>query len=286
MKRTRLLAVVLGAILPCIACDRIELPNDGSIRFRVVDTQAKTSMSETTTVDNFLVSAYKNGSMIFLFQNLVTVQDGDSKVAAGYYWPDWNVDFYATFPVVQGQKIDFDASLKTASVKYTNLDGSQDFVTASSINTSSSSTVALTFRHVLSNFADLSLGGSLDALTFYVKSVKLSLPQSARYNFNSDTWSELGNVAEKSFETPGSIVGTTTRDVVENYSLVPGTYDLTVEYSVLGNGINRTYVKTAEVTFLKGHKTSVSGVLTNDLSPVAFTASVQEWEQNTEEITL
>jgi len=286
MKRIRVLAEACGIILSCAACDRMELPDDGSIRFRVTANPAKASMSETTTVDNFLVSGYKTGTMLFLFENSVTVQDGSTKVVAGYCWPEWNMDFYAAFPVVQGQKIDFDTSSKTASIKYTNLDGSQDFVTAISTNTSPSSAVALTFRHVLSNFENLSLRGSLDAVSFFVKSVKLSLPQSARYNFNSDTWSELGNVGEKPFVTNGNIFGTASMNVVENYSLVPGTYDLTVEYSVIANGISRSYVKTAEVNFMQGHKTTVNGVLTNDLTPVNFTVTVEEWEQNTEEIVL
>lgn len=261
--------LLLPALVLALSCRKLENGPGETIRFKVVNYSGKDGMVETTGIGDFLLSAYRAAGDAEFCLNRTAVRSGDANELPGYYWPlDGALDFYASFPPARGQDISYDASCGEVRTEYSGLDGSQDYVGAYAYGISGQAAVKLEFRHLLSDFSQLQLTASHPDASVDVVSVRIRLPESATYGFESDSWFGTGNCTERVF-CPA--------DKLCDYSLVPGTYTLTVEYDVCLYGTRKRFCKSADITFRQGFRTRVSGIIENDMSLSSLNVSTMPW---------
>ena len=163
MKTKFLFAALAAAAMTACSTDEVVDVNRGNaISFRTSIDRAVTRTtvySSTSLMDNFKVTAIGNSATYFDGLEVTKGEDNAWTTASTYYWPNYNLDFYAYAPtdinstssatvsIASGDNAQTISNFKPTS-KVAN---QQDLVVAvAKDQASSSSAVALNFKHALS----------------------------------------------------------------------------------------------------------------------------------------
>lgn len=287
MKHCRILISV--ALVAVFGCSKALAPapvEDGlPIVFGVVaDGVAVRSVStaEDITGQGFTAAAVSEGRV--LFNETAVRVEGESYFAPNaqrirrYYFPlpPATTSFYACFPPVQ--PIDLDKS-GNASLHYLQ-DGATDLLAAMLTGVvSSPGSVPLVFDHILSKaFVSCEVAASED-FTFTVTSVRIAVPQTACYSFESNYWEPQGEECLEEFLTDPVLLGGTTL-TGEPRTFVPGSHAITVEWTVKhGDDYLGRFSRTLDgVEFEQGKVHAVNLTFSDkSINGFLFTITVNQW---------
>lgn len=243
-----------GKLLP------VEFSVNDEFAVEVMGTKAVTEVT-TATLSTIYVSATTGtaGSETSKWNSIAFTKNGSNFTSAGRYWPatDPQYHFYAS-------NVALTANAAGCTVAP---NGTADVVCAYLASPTYLETNALTFSHIYSRIATLSLAAA-DATNFTVSNISwklLAAKTSGTYNIRTGAWTATG--ADKTL--------TASPDVL----IVPGTYSLQCTYTIADKNGNysKTFTKTASITLAAGKKYTISAKATHDATDIVFTVTVTPW---------
>lgn len=278
--------IPINIILPFLAaaicgCERTDTCPDvlHEIRFDSglcldVDTKA---MSERTSAAGFTCLALRSDGSTFI-DNVRTTTSGSYQTVPGRYWPaSGTLSFYGVLPNVSMTRSSGSVICPVGSSS-SPLTGSEDYIVASRTNVSNAtSPVSMQFGHILSQVSGLTLTGSGSGVTTTVSSASFAHPTYGTYSLSAGSWSSTGGSTSASFTGFSTIIGTGTRTSASDFSVIPGTYTLSVTYTVTSGEASKTYTKTGTFTLAAGKKSSISATLSDDFVGLTISVSVADW---------
>lgn len=279
--------IPINIILPFLAaaicgCERTDTCPDvlHEIRFDSglcpeVSTKA---MSERTSAAGFTCLALRSDGSTFI-DNVRTTTLGSYQTVPGRYWPaSGTLSFYGVLPNVSMTRSSGSVICPVGSSS-SPLTGSEDYIVASRTNVSNAtSPVSMQFSHILSQVSGLTLTGSRTGASTTVSSASFTHPTYGTYSLSTGSWSSTGGTASSSFSGFGTISGTGSGTASSDFSVIPGTYTLSVTYTVTSGGASRAYTKTGTFTLAAGKKSTVSATLSDDFADLSVSVSVAEWD--------
>lgn len=181
---------------------------------------------------------------------------GSSTYTGGKYWPASNPSyhFYAA-----NAPITFAAGGSTVAP-----DGSVDVVTAYLASPTYGASNALTFNHIYARVGTVTISaaaGSLSGVSATLKNVATG----GTYNIRTDAW------------TAGSKSDKTLTIGANDIYVVPGTYSLSVTYTLTNGDYSATFTKSGNVTLQQGKVNNISATAPNTSTAITFTVSVTAW---------
>ena len=268
-----------------------------AIVFTVNDGDALTRSGDVTSLSSMKVTGVTTtGDETYFSNETFSLASGVFSSATPYYWPSsGSMDFYAT----NTGTISYASG--TATMSITGTDGTTDYVAACSKNTLKQSSIALSFKHIMSRVGvKVKPADSSDGYDYVITGITLSAIGSGKYTFPAitggvGTWSDQKDYKTYSWSTglPATTGSSNSGKVItlsEAYYLIPSSTNLTfdVEYKVYKNGV-LLYDCTGDdcgsidisASSLAAGK-SVYFVLepifsSSGLSKIAFTSSVTAW---------
>lgn len=298
MKKIFKTTLALAAIMIVLAsCSKNEAPtseaaqkmelSDKPIAFGVEEfaeassTRAFTETTASTMQTNgFKVAGIWSSGSATLFNADATYSSTAKtySTATKYYFPTTGtVSFYAVTPKTQAISITSGA----ASLSYTH-DSDIDLMAAKSETVSpTSSAVALTFDHLLTQVKFTATGGDGN-VSYKVKSLSLKAPASATYAYAS------GTLTAGTAMTSGQAIISSTKtlsgktDMGFTGTFIPGSATVACEWECYVNStLVGSYSKTATVTLTQGKKNTINLTLPNaDGKPISFSVTVNAWGTN------
>lgn len=312
------------------------LPDTGCINFTRGSARESTKADGTRSftqsenaLESFSVDILPNsadnlseGSPTYMVKNHTFTKGADGIYTSDpqYFWPTTGtLNFYAISPVgktIQTESVD--ETSKTYQRTVTSWDGTTDLMAAVSIESDKSGrgtnkAYPLTFKHITSDVtAKFKAADETKDLTYVVKSLTMTAPNSGTYTFGSETGS-FG-----SWSIPTETTGTynyfatdnssltfvnqttddekATADVKDDYFILPttdGTLTFTVEYEVYQSGkkilsftTDEGTAKTVEVTAasleMGKRYTYVLALPASEADPITFTVSKVNFEETVE----
>ena len=220
--------------------------------------------------------------------------------ASPYYYPaSGSMNFYAVYPKSQAITV----SGGSVSITYAS-DNQTDLVVASKSGVSATaSSVSLSFDHILS-LLDFKVKGSDENAYYKLNSISCTVKSGGTYSFSSGSWTTAGSsdapVQILSAATPigkgnASAVSdhSTYTSVGGNVTAVPCTPAISVSWSTyMDSGCTRKIADyscsgVSIQSVSAGKKSTVFLVLpNNDAKTISFSVSVNEWGEETQEVSL
>lgn len=221
-----------------------------------IDTEVSTKASAVTSLSSFYASATTGsaGSESTKW-NSVTFS-GSSSYTGGKYWPASNPSYHfyaANVPLT------FAAAGTTVAP-----DGNTDVVVAYIASPTYAASNALTFNHIYARVGTVTINaaaGSLSSVSATLKNVATG----GTYNLRTGAWT-AGTKSDKSV-TVGS----------NDIYVVPGTYSLSVTYTITNGDYSATFTKSGNVTLQQGKINNITATAPNTSTAITFTVSVTAW---------
>ena len=242
------------------------------------------AMSEVTQVQNLKVSAiyYKEQTLQTYFENQTTTASGEYQSVGNYYWPDWNLSFYAVYPPVD-MTINGGGVTVPVGTSDKKLTGNEDYVCALSESvTKNTLPVKLKFSHILANVAGVKFTTSYagTGTTVAINELKISFPKYGKYNLVTKNWNSLGTAESTNLPYPETMSGNDTGSAVADISVIPGTYTVSIKYTVSYNGTAVQMNKSASVTLPAGKKSTLVASFkdSDDLKNIQFNVELTPWD--------
>lgn len=268
MKRT--LIALLAAAAATVSCQKGEIPAagltpaDGSGLRPIVftaeggglDAHVDTKATAVTSLSSFYVGCTTGSAGSETSKWNSTAFSGSTSYTGGKYWPATNPSyhFYAS-----NAALTFAAAGTTVSP-----DGSVDVVTAYLASPTYASSNALTFGHIYARVGTVSISAAAGTLSNVSATLK-SVATGGTYNLRTGAWT-AGTKADKA-------VSVGSNDIY----VVPGTYTLSVTYTITNGDYSATFTKTGSVTLQKGKINNISATAPNSSTAITFTVSVTAW---------
>ena len=297
--------IIMSALLALCSCSKEQRPSAGEelsgspICFDGFDAnvETKTARTASTSISTLHVTASTGtsgssdakwpASGTAMSNASVTLSSGTG--ASGYYWPAeaTSMNFYATSWSVAPTMA---SSGPTASVTA----GTTDYMAGAAKAVSSAdyigttTPVPVTMNHILAWLSDIKLTTSAEGLTATITSIKVTPAYKTRtYNLAKGTFSggtanstattltaPSGGWASIPYNTSFTSVGSYTGDTF----WIPGDVTISVTYTVSGNGYTSgSLTKSATVSLAAGKKSTVTGTLPTDASPIRFSVTCTAW---------
>lgn len=250
------------------------------------------AMTETKTARNFSVSAFysENSAVKTFFLNKKTETSDAYEKVGGYFWPGWNLSFFAVLPNTSMSCTSGDVTIPvgTSSRK---LAGTEDYICAKNEDVAKGTNpVTLKFQHILANIAGVKFSTSFEgeAVTFTVTSLSVSAPRYGTYSISKEKWSNLGQAESIALTKPAAMSGKDSKTASSDISLIPGTYTVSIAYKVDFNGTSSTFQKSATVTVPAGQKSTLVASFkdSDDLESIQFSVDIAPWTTNNVSLTL
>lgn len=269
--------------------------SDG-IWFSASDAQGTKAFTALTSAKQFQVLGL-NATTSATYCNARTVTNGSYEKIGSYYWPNgFNLSFFCNLQS-KGATNSVIAMTNTTGVvtmpcgtSSAKLAGDEDIITAKALNqtkpTVGDKVVALTFDHILSKIAGCTFTGTVADATTTVTALSISHPKYGTYKLNDGTWSNLGTAESSALSLPAAISGTGSQSSTDDKTVIPGTYTLSVSYTVSINGAEYSYTKTGSAVLAAGKNCTIKASLTNDLVPIQFSTTVTAWVNQDVNVTL
>lgn len=221
-----------------------------------LETAVETKVSAVTSLSSFYVGATKGsaGSETSVWNSATF--SGSSSFTGGKYWPssDQSYHFYAS-----NAALTFAAAGTTVAP-----DGSTDVVVAYLASPTYKSSNALTFGHVYARVGTVSISAAAGSLSNVSATLK-NVATGGTYNLRTGAWT-AGTKSDKTL-TVGS----------NDLYVVPGTYTLSVTYTITNGDYSATFTKSGSVTLQQGKVNSISATAPNTSTGITFTVSVTAW---------
>ena len=204
MKTKFLFAALAAAAMTACSTDEVVDVNRGNaISFRTSIDRAVTRGTQITTSSNmgsFNVTAIGNSAVYFSDVKVTSNDNGTNwKTASTYYWPGYNLDFYAYAPTSPSSamvKIDNSTKTITGFTPATTVASQQDLVVAKQPGTNGESYTSLTFVHALSQI-DVQAKCSDDNVTIKVLGVKImNVAGSGTFTYPSSNINDKSSIEE------------------------------------------------------------------------------------------
>lgn len=260
------LILVLAAAAACTEKEELcRTPEEIILRTGEACAFETKAMSEVTSLSSFnLLTTSATGGTVTSNKS-VSVSSGS--VSTGCYWPaSGALSFFGVYPAASMTNSSGTISFPVGSSS-SKLNGTEDYVFASSRGVANGTRpVQLTFSHILSNITAFSFS-TPNGVSHSISSISISIPRYGRYvsSAASDSWDSLGSRESVSLsQSP-------------DYSVIPGTYTITVSYSVTCGGVSQNWTKSGNVTLPAGKRCTISSSLTNTLAPLTLSVTVTDW---------
>lgn len=229
-----------------------------------IDMDVQTKATAITAIPStlyFSVTTVTSGSSETQKKASASVSLSDGKIATGLYQtvsPTTYKYYVSNLP------INFAASGSTVSASNTT-----DVIAGTA--TSSSTSPSVTLDHIFARTGTLTLktqsGYDLSNVSWKIASVTGGT--SGTYNIAKQAWSSLTALASTSIA-----------DSSDMY-LVPGSYTLTVSYTLTKGDWTQSFTKKASVTLVGGKINNISGTASGgNASEISLTVSLTPWESN------
>ena len=256
--------LLTAAGLLCCACsvkDHPVLPDDGLIRFYAegLNTTVSTKTAAITSLDSFNVIA-TTGTAGSETQVWGPVQFSGNPYSADKYWPasDPKYHFYAA---------NTDLSFSAQGCGITVADASIDIVAAYLPDPSYKNSNNLTFHHIFTRIGTIQVNAPSD-YTITDVSLALSAPVSGSYNLRTGAWS------------PGTSVSQSLNVGSNDVYVVPGTYTLTVNYTLSKGDYTDSFSKSGSVTLEKGKINKISTTVPEgSATEIRFSVTIDPWTE-------
>ncbi len=283
----------VAAIAALCSCNKEESPvyvPDNVIAFGLKGLDITKAVTESTAsllqTNGFNVAAVTSANATLF--NALASYDSDNlyyKTAATYYWPtSGTMNFYACYPTTQAVTV----ADGVATLAYTQ-EKTTDLIAAKVTEAAKSSTpVALTFNHVLSQVLLTAKGAVDDDLTYKVTAVTITSPTTGTYKYADGTWTSGSTTAATSVLSTSTDVTATASSIGDVISVIPGSVTVSVTYTVYSDSIAlATYTKAATTSVTMGKKSTLNLTLPfDDATPITFTVTVSEWGTESQNVTL
>lgn len=269
----------LAACLTCCVKEEAYPVEEKAIVFRTgedLDISTK-AMGERTSAANFTCLATK-GTSTFI-SNVKTITSGSYQTISNKYWPaSGTLSFYGVLPNVNMTNSSGTVTVPVGSSSAP-LNGTEDYIVAAAKDVANAtSPVTMSFSHILAHVGTLTLTGSRAGAITTVSSVSFWHPIYGVYNLTSGTWSSTGGSASSALACPSAISGTASKSSSNDFSVIPGTYSLSVTYTVAVGAASKTYTKSGNFTLSAGRKHTISATLSDDFRPLSVSTLVKFWE--------
>ena len=256
--------LLTAAGLLCCACsvkDHPVLPDDGLIRFYAegLNTTVSTKTDAVTSLDSFNVIA-TTGTAGSETQAWEPVQFSGNPYSADKYWPasDPEYHFYAA---------NANLSFSAQGCGITVADASKDIVAAYLPDPSYKNSNNLTFYHIFTRIGTIMVK-SPSGYQINDVSLALSAPVSGRYNVRTGAW------------TPGTSQAQSLNVGSNDVYVVPGTYTLTVNYTLSKGDYTDSFSKSGSVTLEKGKINKISTTVPEgSATEIRFSVTIDPWTE-------
>ena len=278
MKKTLLLfctVFALGAI-SCTKADKLETPDVSESRLisfsakgEGLSTSVSTKASAVTSLESFNVTATKGeSSETAVFENISFSKSG-SNYTGGKYWPstDAKYHFYAA-----NAHLSFATNVCSVSPS----DASKDIIVAHIANPTYKASNELVFEHIYSRIGSIAITAPSGYTISGTPTIALSAPVAGTYSLNSKNWTSKGSAAKQTLVT-GVAGASASNDVY----VVPGTYSMSVTYTLVKGDYVETFTKTANVTLVQGKVNNITATApAGNAQEIVFTVTVTPWGTN------
>lgn len=262
MKKTFFILAALGmvAAASCKKAESTAVLDNSLIAFTANGLDISTKVSAVTSLDGFYATATTGsaGSESSVW-NSVRFSGGPTYVA-DKYWPNSNPSyhFYAA-----NSELSFDAS----GCKVTT-DCSTDVVASYLASSNYKQTNSLTFEHILARIGNVSISATSGTLS-NVSAKLTDVSTGGTYNLRTKAWTPIA----------GSIkaLNIGSNDIY----VVPGTYKISVTYTVTRGEYSETLTKEGSVTLAAGKVNAITAQTPTTSTDVNFVVTIKPWESNT-----
>lgn len=256
--------LLTAAGLLCCACsvkDHPVLLDDGLIRFYAegLNTTVSTKTAAVTSMDSFDVIA-TTGTAGSETRVWGSVRFSGNPYSADKYWPasDPKYHFYAT-------NANLSFSAQGCEIPVT--DASIDIVAAYLPKPSYKNSNNLTFHHIFTRIGTITVN-SPSGYQINDVSLALSAPVSGLYNVRTGAW------------TPGTSQAQSLNVGSNDVYVVPGTYTLTVNYTLSKGDYTESFSKSGSVTLEKGKINKISTTVPEgSATEIRFSVSIEPWTE-------
>lgn len=275
MKRIFIGLALMAAVMSCQKQSYESAPMDTrEISFSVegLDFDVKTKAAAVTELSTFGVIA-ENTNTPAQEWALASVTKSGTSYNTGKYWPatDMKYAFYAS---------NASLSYATTGTTVSPTDAETDVVVAysaySALNYKTS--IPLTFNHIFSRIGNVTISAP-EGYSISVSSIKVNSPVSGTYNIKTGEWSAKGSAVEKNLSEGANDV-----------YVVPGTYTVSVSYTLTKGDYVQSFTKTGNVTLSQGNINSISATPTVESGEgaenIVFTVTLTPWGNDSHNITL
>jgi len=272
MKPTTILFSIFAAALLFSSCDEgsVKTAMEGQeISFGLkgsgIDLGVSTKASEVTALSTIYWEAKQSGTVKHAVASY-SVSDGT--VSTGKYWPlDATYDYMVS-------NVAFTTS--TGAISATN---DTDIVVGSASGVTNN-TCTITLSHIFARTAGLTLntqtGYTLSNVSWKIKSKGDASGTAGSYTIGSG-WGTTATtaLAEQTFTSDSDLY------------LIPGTYTVTVSYTLTKGDYVESFSKSADVTLSAGNKNSITGTAVGgNATEITLNVSVTPWGGNDVTLTL
>lgn len=276
MKTIRIMLAAVAAIM-MMSCNkdvRMEMPESEMpgtpISFKVagLDEGFATKTSPLTTLNTFNVMANTGtiGSETHTW-NTVATKSGDNYVTSKY-WPASNplYHFYAS-----SAPMTFTPAGATVTV-----DCSEDIVCAFNPSPNFNAPTILVFQHILSRVGTVTVSAAA-GYTVIVNSIGIkNLRTSGTMNIRNRGWTGTNEIQLKTIQVGNN-----------DLYIVPGQYDVSVNFTLSKGDFINTYTSAASVDFPAGKICNLAVDITKDPAVrVDFQVTISPWEEASIPVTL
>jgi len=248
---------------------RPERPGEAvEIRFEVSDADISTKVTAVTELNSFYVLASTGTTGNESKKWDATASKSGSSYGTQKYWPaaDPSYHFYAS-----NAAISFAQTGSTVQAS-----NSADLVCAYLAQPVHNAPNTLVFIHPQARIGSVSTsvsnGYTLTGVSMYLADAK----ESGKYNISTGLWSDCVNTDRLNLSVGSN----------DKY-IVPGTYNLSVTYTISKGDYSGSFTKTGQVQISQGKINNISVSFANDPAvAVSFSVSVTPWESKAVSLTL
>lgn len=268
----------LAIIAALVACNKVETsvapsPEDGAqIVFMASGLKADvaTKADAVTSLNTFGVIAEETTTPKQAWSVASVTQSG-SDYKTGKYWPstDEKFAFYAS-----NSAMTYAASGTTVSPASATNDVVVAYFpyTVASYKTKNN----LTFNHIYARIGAIAVNKPDGYDSISDVTLALSAPVGGTYNIKTSTWTVTGSAAAQTLAVGANDV-----------YVVPGTYSLSVTYTLTKGDYVETFTKSANVELMEGKVNTITATApAGEATEIEFTIEINPWGDNNIEVTL
>lgn len=237
-----------------------------------------TKATEVTSLTSFNVVCEDASSTAQQKWSLTATKSGNNYVT-DKYWPatDSKYSFYAS-----NLPLTYATSGTTVSPSSNTTDAIVAYKAYSSSDYRQS--ITLNFDHIYCRLGTVKATAK-SGYSISNVSCSLSAPVGGTYNLKTKSWTSRGAASSQSFATfsNSSNVSTSVNDLY----LVPGTYALTLNYTLTKGDFTKAYSSTANVALTQGKINNINASISaDDATAVQMTVSIAAWSSVDVTVTL